>query len=210
MSTTTPPKKEVLLSNRLQILILQHPQEPDKEIGTAKLALSHLANCKLQIGLSWPNLSKAVGAPSLPKEWAVVYLGSGAQLPEGKVFTAPMMFCGNKGQPLDYGKKPKVSELKGVIVLDGTWSQAKTLWWRNAWLLKCHRIILNPTAASLYGKLRKEPRRECLSTIESIAEVLQALGESKETSAALRSIFSEFLVEYKDKFKGKPKSAPKA
>ncbi|MGK5086231.1 tRNA-uridine aminocarboxypropyltransferase [Bdellovibrionota bacterium FG-2] len=192
---------EVPLPNRLQVLILQHPQEPDKEIGTAKLAQEHLAKATLRIGLSWPNLSKAVGATSIAKEWAIVYLGSGAQLPEGKVFTAPLMFCGKKGEPLPYGKKPKVSDLKGVIILDGTWSQAKTLWWRNAWLLKCHRIILNPTAPSLYGKLRKEPRRECLSTIESIAEVLQALGEPKEVSVSLKGIFSEFLKEFPEKFK---------
>ena len=45
------------------------------------------------------------------------------------------------------------------MLLDGTWSQAKALWWRNAWMLKCQRVILGPKRPSRYGKLRKEPRQ---------------------------------------------------
>ena len=48
-------------------------------------------------------------------------------------------------------------------MLDGTWSQAKALWWRNAWMLKCQRVILGPAQPSRYGKLRKEPRGDGLS-----------------------------------------------
>ena len=35
-------------------------------------------------------------------------------------------------------------DIDGVIVLDGTWSQAKALWWRNAWMVECRRIVLGP------------------------------------------------------------------
>ena len=37
-----------------------------------------------------------------------------------------------------------LGKLEGVVLLDGTWSQAKALWWRNPWMLKCQRVILNP------------------------------------------------------------------
>jgi len=53
------------------------------------------------------------------------------------------------------------------VLLDGTWSQAKALWWRNAWMLKCQRVILGPSRPSRYGQLRREPRRDGLSTIEA-------------------------------------------
>jgi len=84
-------------------------------------------------------------------------------------------------------------ELEGIVVLDGTWAQAKTMWWRNAWLLKLKRLKLTPRRPSLYGRLRKEPRRECLSTIESIAEALEALGEDPGTCQALRDHFARLL-----------------
>ncbi len=54
--------------------------------------------------------------------------------------------------------------LEGIVVLDGTWSKAKTLWWRNPWLLKLKRVTLKPGQPSIYGRMRAEPRREFVST----------------------------------------------
>src|SRR5262249_30903931 len=98
-----------------------------------------------------------------------------------------------KGEPLSLEE----IRLKGIIVLDGSWSQAKALWWRNPWLLKLRRIALNPARPSLYRELRREPRRECLSTIEAIAETLDALGESPQVGQKLRGYFSELLTRYR-------------
>lgn len=91
------------------------------------------------------------------------------------------------------------AQLEGIVVLDGTWAQAKTMWWRNPWLLKLKRLVLNPTQPSLYGRLRREPRRECLSTIEAIAEALDVLGEKKEVSEALRGHFAGLLKKYQER-----------
>lgn len=168
------------LKTKLHVLILQHPQEPDKELGTARLAHQALENSTLRIGLSWPNLSKALGRPAIHGNWAVLYLGGKAE--SAKAVQAPS----------DVAKLP----LEGIVVLDGSWAQAKTMWWRNPWLLKLKRIALNPTRRSLYGKLRREPRRECLSTIESIAEALDTLGEDPSVGEALRGHFAEFLREF--------------
>ncbi|MFZ9595596.1 MAG: DTW domain-containing protein, partial [Bdellovibrionia bacterium] len=90
-------------------------------------------------------------------------------------------------------------ELEGLVVLDGTWSQAKTLWWRNPWLLKLKRAVLVPQTRSLYRELRKEPRRECLSTLEAIGMSLVALGEPQETEQELNQLFSHLLANYKNR-----------
>ena len=172
---------------RLKVLILQHPQEPDHEIGSARLTQLALPNATLKIGLSWRNLGAALGAEASSAEWAVLYLGSGVKGLDPKDLR-PMQFVSQQGNPVD-----KPAYLAGVVVLDGTWSQAKTLWWRNAWLLKLRRVVLNPQHKSLYKELRKEPRRECLSTIESVAELLEQLGEKKEVSQHLRTLFSQLL-----------------
>ena len=46
-----------------RLLILQHPQEQDRALGTARLTALHFQNAVLKIGLSWPSLSKALGRP---------------------------------------------------------------------------------------------------------------------------------------------------
>jgi DTW domain-containing protein YfiP len=75
--------------------------------------------------------------------------------------------------------------LDGVVLLDGSWGEAKTLWWRNPWLLKLRRIVLNPSSPSQYGRLRREPRPAALSTIEAAALALKHLDGSSEAEAAL-------------------------
>lgn len=178
------------LNNQLEVLILQHPQEPGHALGSAELAHELLSNSTLKVGLSWRNLTAALGKPGDPSQWAVLYLGSGVK---GPVKTQDqVIFLSKKGLPLS--EHP--NELKGIVVLDGTWSQAKSLWWRNPWLLKLRRAVLAPKTVSAYGNLRKEPRKECLSTIESIALVLENLGESPEISDALRAGFGALLQKH--------------
>lgn len=180
------------LKTRLHVLILQHPQEPDKELGSARIANLALPNSTLKIGLSWPNLKAALGKEAVPARWAVLYLGSGAKFKGPPPTKAPaIQFVDKKGMVVDQPVSPK--DLDGIVVLDGTWSQAKALWWRNAWLLKLKRVVLNSPNKSLYKELRKEPRRECLSTIESVAEILEALKEPTDTSAGLKKAFGTLL-----------------
>ena len=170
--------------NRIEVVVLQHPQEPDKELGTAALLVRSLKKSQLKVGLSWRSLEKVLGRPVERSQWGVLYLGGkNAKLKGREVFCVD-----KKNLP-----REELPNLEGIIVLDGTWSQVKALWWRNAWLLKLHRIVLDPKRPSLYGNLRREPRRECLSTIESVALALQGFGEPEAQGEALRANFSDFL-----------------
>src|SRR5437870_13668502 len=65
------------IDNRISLLILQHPQEQDRALGTARLTALHFKDAVVKIGLSWPSLSKALGRPVAdPSRWAVLYLGA--------------------------------------------------------------------------------------------------------------------------------------
>src|SRR4249920_781943 len=65
------------IKSKVSLLILQHPQEQDRALGTARLTAMHFKDAVLKIGLSWPSLSKALGRPVHdPSRWAVLYLGS--------------------------------------------------------------------------------------------------------------------------------------
>lgn len=183
------------IDNRVEVLILQHPQEQDRLLGTARLAAQSLSRAAFRIGLSWPSLAKALGRPADPSDWAVLHLGStrAGDMPPGREAAV----LDKKGVALA-DQEAALRSIKGVVVFDGSWAQAKTLWWRNAWVLKARRIALAPTRRSLYGDLRREPRRESLSTIEAIGLALSAIESRPEIDAALRASFATMLARYRE------------
>lgn len=180
------------IDNRIAVLILQHPQEQDVELGTARLTALHFKNATFKIGLSWPSLGKALGRNVDPKKWAVLYLGSAKT--EGS--QREVIALNRKGAPAE-DQEAMLSGLEGVILLDGTWSQAKALWWRNAWMLKTRRIALNPRRPSRYGKLRREPRRDSVSTLEAAGLLLSRLENNPEIETALVASFEKLLTRYR-------------
>ena len=148
-----------MIENRLFVLILQHPQEKREALSTAPTVATTLARVKVTVGLSWPNLAQALGRSAAePRRWAAAYLGSAR--PSGD---APVFVADRHGAALGDAAR-LLRGLDGVVLLDGTWSQAKNLWWRNPWLLKLHRLVLNPPHPARYDPVRREPRREALST----------------------------------------------
>ena len=195
------------IESRTSLLILQHPQEQDRALGTARLTALHFKNAVLKIGLSWPSLSKALGRPVAdPSRWAVLYLGS-AKVSDLDT-DAEIVAIDRKGQ-LEDNQRAILKGIEGIVLLDGTWSQAKALWWRNPWMLKCQRVILGPSRASAYGQLRREPRRDGLSTIEAAAMLLAGLEKRPEIAAALNRSFERMLARYRDVQGAIPELAPK-
>jgi DTW domain-containing protein len=195
------------IENRIAILILQHPQEQDRALGTARLTARHLKDAVIKIGLSWPSLSKALGRTVHdPSRWAVLYLGS-AKVSEFDT-DAEIVAINRKGE-MEEGQRAILKDIEGIVLLDGTWSQAKALWWRNAWMLKCQRVILGPRQPSRYGHLRQEPRRDGLSTIEAAGLVLGALEKRPDIAATLNASFERMLARYRQVQRAMPELAPK-
>jgi DTW domain-containing protein YfiP len=178
---------------RIQVVILQHPQEQDRDLGTAGLTVRHFRNGVLKVGLSWPSLSKVLGRKVDPHRWAVLYLGSAkaAALAPGR----EVVLLNRKGEA-EPDQDALLRGIEGVVLLDGNWSQAKALWWRNAWMLKCRRVILGPVRPSRYGQLRREPRRDSLATIEAAALLVSRLENRPEIETALMASFEKLLANY--------------
>jgi hypothetical protein len=183
------------ITTKLRVVILQHPQEDDALLGTAKLVEVTLPKAEIRVGLSWASLDHAIGSKDANRErWAVL---AAAKLP------APIPESARGDAVVVIDRKGRVRDLKrhgleGIIVLDGTWSQAKTLWWRNAWLLKLPLVVLKPREPSIYGRLRKEPRKEWVSTLEAIGDVLPALGEPETVRGSLRRLLRTLLQRTRD------------
>ena len=195
------------IKSRTRLLILIHPQEQDRALSTARLLARHFENAVVRIGLSWPSLAKALGRPVAdPSRWAVLYLGSAKV--EDLDTDAEIVAINRKGQ-LEPHQRAILSDIEGIVLLDGTWSQAKALWWRNAWMLKCQRVILGPKRPSLYGKLRREPRRDGLSTIEAAAILLAGLEKRPDIAATLTDSFERMLARFREVQAEMPELAPK-
>ncbi len=163
------------------MLILQHPQERDTLLGSAQIVAASLPKAKIVVGLSWPNLAAALGDEVDPHRWAVLFPDRESE---------------------DGGSEPRKavepSALEGIVVLDGTWSKAKTLWWRNPWLKRLNRLALKPTQPSIYGRLRMEPRREFVSTLESVGAALTLCGEPPEIEQGLQRVFRTLVQRVRD------------
>lgn len=167
-----------------RVLILQHPQEQDALLGSAQILMASLPKAKLVIGLSWRNLAHALGEEDVdPRRWAVLF--PDREAPGDQVES-------RKGDVIE------PSALQGIVALDGTWAKAKTLWWRNPWLSKLNRMTLKPSKPSIYGRLRAEPKREYVSTLESVAAALTLCGESPDIEAGLSRVFRTLVQRVRD------------
>lgn len=192
-----------------KVLILQHPQEPDKLLGTAQISHLMIPNSTLKIGLSWPNFTRALGKEDDKNSWVVLYLGNSTIITDTDTGTdknniisnslGSLVLVNKKGVALN-DQSESLKKITGIIVLDGTWSQAKALWWRNPWITKLKRAIVTPTNRSLYGRYRKEPRYESLSTIESIGIALSNLENNELLFSSLIVPFKALLTKYKDNY----------
>jgi len=179
------------IANRVFVLILQHPHEKREPLATAPAVVATLQHAKLVTGLSWPNLSRPLGRDADPRRWAALYLGSAR--PAALADRRELMLLGRDGQPIA-DPASILRGLDGIVLIDGTWSQAKTLWWRNPWLLKLHRLVLNPPRPARLGKLRREPRREALSTLEAAALALRHLESGPEAADALLAALGQIIA----------------
>jgi DTW domain-containing protein YfiP len=166
-------------NNTIRLLVLQHPQEQYKLLNSARLTHTILGNSMVRVGLSWRNFRHALGEDADPKLW-------------GALFLKPNHESARALEIFDAKKRPvsPAPHLQGLVAIDGSWKQAKALWWRNPWLLRLNRITLNP----MHRSLRAQVKREGLSTIEAVALALEGLGEDKTIIDYLIDRYEELII----------------
>jgi DTW domain-containing protein len=136
-----------------RVVILQHPRERDMPIGTARMASLCLPSAELHVGVRWADsepLARALADPARPP--ILLYPGPGAR---------------------DILTEPPAGPVT-LVVVDGTWSQAKTVVRDNPVLRALPRYAFATPEPSQY-RIRREPRAEYVSTIEALMHVLGAL-----------------------------------
>ena len=146
-----------------KIVILQHPRERFMPIGTARMASLCLPNTTLHVGARWGEHAKLAAALSDPAQPPILlYPG-----PDAKDILA----------------EPPSGPVT-LVVVDGTWSQARTVVRDNPILQTLPRYAFKAPEPSVY-RIRKEPNDEYVSTIEALMHVLGALEGRPERFRAL-------------------------
>jgi DTW domain-containing protein YfiP len=154
--------------------LLQHPRERRTAIGTARLAHLCLPSSQLHVGVEFED-DAAVRAALAEAE------ASGRP--------AHLLFPGPRA--VDLGE----ARLEGpitLVVVDGTWWQARKLLKRNARLAALPQIRFTPPAPSRY-RIRREPADDYVATVEALAHVLGALEGEPERFAALLRPFEAMI-----------------
>ena len=149
--------------------ILQHLRERKTAIGTARMAHLSLPNSELHLGVSFEDHAR-VRALAAEEGTALLFPGEGAVDPAAL-----------RGRP------PRT-----VIVVDGTWSQARKVLKLNPFLLALPRIGLAPERPSNY-RIRAEPSAECVSTIEAVVHLLGALEGAPERFQPILTAFDRMV-----------------
>jgi DTW domain-containing protein len=136
--------------SRTGLTVLQHPRERRHPVGTARfveLGLGARVICPVRADRT------LACAPELPKGTAVLFPGERAR---------------------EVSEIPPPERPAHLLVLDGTWNHARRLWKANPWIAELPQVRLTPGEPSRY-RIRKEPHRHYLSTVEAVVAALRAL-----------------------------------
>ncbi len=156
------------LTTRSRVVLLQHPRESRVAIGSAHMASLCLPSSELHVGVSWDDskdLARVLSDPTRPA--ALLYPGEGA---------------------IDVVRHPPPGPIT-LVVVDGTWWQARKLVRQSRVLSSLPRYAFVPPSPSEY-RIRKEPHPDYVSTIEALMHVLGAIEGEPER-------FRELLVPFR-------------
>jgi len=149
------------IKTRIKIILLQHPNEEKRQIRTGRL---------LQLGLH-PSCCQVIRSRKFP--------GQDKTLEEVlKSTSTVLLYPGNNSRELKESSDGDVN-IETVLILDGTWDQAKKMYQRNPVLQQIQKIKLNLSTVSEYS-VRTQPNESCLSTLESAAHTIAILEGRRE------------------------------
>ena len=151
------------IDTKTRVVLLQHPREEDMAIGTARMASLCLPNSELHVGVDFqtsPALRRALSDPGRPA--ALLYPSDGA---------------------VDVLTDPPRGPIT-LVVVDGTWWQARKLVRVNPEIAKLPRYAFRAPTPSEY-RIRREPDEAYVSTIEALVHVLGVLEGDPDKLRAL-------------------------
>lgn len=161
------------IDNRTRVLILQHPREQFHPLGTARI-----------VGSCLQNVCVTVVRATLPPPLVTGGFRPGSAL----LYPGP---ASRDLRSLAPAERPKT-----LVVLDGTWHHARTMYRDHAALRQLPQVSFVPRRPTEY-RVRREPHEAYVSTVEAVAATLEALEPGLSCSsmlAAFRKMIDLHLV----------------
>lgn len=154
------------VANKTPVTILQHPRERRHPIGTARL---------LRLGLERMDLRVCWGLTTPP--------------PPGSERIG-LLFPSAHAH--DLACLEGVAPPEHLVVIDGTWTQAKGLYQANPWLWSVPHFRITPDGTDRY-RIRKEPRADYTSTLEATVEALRLIEPETPGFGGLVAAFNTMI-----------------
>ncbi len=136
------------ISNRTQVQIMQHPRERFHPLGTARIVQQSLHRVELHV-LHDMKLAPGVLLP----DDALLFPAPGAR---------------------DLALVPLPERPRRLVVLDGTWHQARQIYKSLPELHALPRFVLSPEQPTRY-RIRRPPGPKFVSTLEAVHQALEIL-----------------------------------
>lgn len=168
------------ITNQIDILILQHPDEAPNAKNTAGLLHLSLKNSQLEIGETFDNQTLDSWLHNGGKQPFLLY----PEITEAKALGLEMP------SPLAIGDFTP-NQLR-LVVIDATWRKSRKMVYLNPALQYLPRYTLTETPASIY-KIRKAHSENQLSTLEASCYALQQLEQRQADYAPLLAAMSMFV-----------------
>ena len=150
------------ISTEVELIILQHPTEAKRPLGTAKILSLSLVNCRTFIGENFTDHTEL------------------NTLLADEKYQHQVLFLDGTSQAISSSSN-QTKQKQRVILLDGTWKKAYKMWQLSTNLHSLPKVHLDTELSGNY-RVRKAPKDNALSTAEAGYHVLSQLdSESAET-----------------------------
>ncbi|WP_086982866.1 tRNA-uridine aminocarboxypropyltransferase [Vibrio aphrogenes] len=163
------------IDSQVKVVILQHPSETKRPMGTAKILELSLEHCERWVGEDFSHhdgLNHLLQDPQIqplvlyPNEHSIE-LNS----------TNQPQICRNPGQQVC------------LIILDGTWKKAYKMWQLSTNLHALPSIMLPNHLQGNY-RIRKAPSEQHLSTVEAVFYALNVLDPDCDASSLMTTFIN--------------------
>ncbi len=158
-----------VVDNPVEVLFLQHPNERKVPMNTARLAHLSLSRSRLVHGVCFDEV-RAVRDLLAHRERV------------GLLFPSP--------QAKELRDAPP--DLETLVVVDGTWREAKKMIWLSPVLNEFPHYAFVPDKPSNY-RIRKEPKEEFISSIEATVAALRILDRDPDKYGELLALFDRMV-----------------
>ncbi|MGZ3722333.1 MAG: tRNA-uridine aminocarboxypropyltransferase [Bdellovibrionales bacterium] len=151
---------------RIKFVILIHRLEVRRRIATGRLSYLSMENSELMMGYDYSKNQRLTEIVKDPANYPVILY------PGPKSLNLTPMSGDERAQVFPAGKQPV------VIVIDGTWGTAGKMLSRSENLQGLSRICFTPDRPSNF-RVRKQPKKECFSTVEAIHQTIEMVGPGR-------------------------------